>query len=159
LNFPVESISSLLPLRGFSGMNDSSMPVLQKAFQIKPDLVSKAVGQAMAGSSASPLTPGFSLSSLHALNPLSGAKTHSDSQLRKVSHDFESIFLQMMFKEMRHSVEKTNLFGNSQASEFFENMQDEELSKQLASAGGIGIGDQIYQKLKQVTEPHIKSYP
>jgi Rod binding domain-containing protein len=38
-------------------------------------------------------------------------------------------------------------------------MQDEELSKQLASAGGIGIGDQIYQKLKQVTEPHIKSYP
>lgn len=159
MNFPVESISSFLPLRGLSGANDPSMPALQKAFQIKPDLVSKAVGQTMAGSSSSPLTSGFALSSIHTLNPLSGVKTHSDSQLHKVSRDFESIFLQMMFKEMRHSVEKSNLFGNSQATEFFESMQDEEVSKQLASAGGIGIGDQIYQKLKQATEPHMKSHP
>ena len=83
---------------------------------------------------------------------------HSESEIKKVSRDFESIFLRMLFKEMRNSIEKTDLLGHSRAMEFFEQMQDEQLSDQLASAGGMGIGNLIYQKLKTAVVPHLKTF-
>ncbi len=92
------------------------------------------------------------------LNPLSGPAQHTDAQLREVSKNFESIFMRMLFKEMRNTVEKSNALGNSRSMEFFENMRDEQLSDSLASAGGIGIGKMIYQKLKETTLPHQKMF-
>lgn len=155
MNLSVQSVSSFMPLPNFNGSEGASISVLQKAFALQPDLASQAAGQTMTGSANSTLMP---LSSVRALNPLSGTKNHSDAELKQVSQKFESIFVQMMLKEMRNSVQKSNLMGNSQASEFFESMHDEQLSKQLASSGGIGIGDLIYKKLQQVTMAHQKTF-
>jgi Rod binding domain-containing protein len=94
------------------------------------------------------------LNSLHPVFDLTATHTHSDAQIRKISKDFEAIFLQMMLKEMHNSVQKSGLMGNSQATEFFESMQDEQISRQLASAGGIGIGDMVYHQLEKATGPH-----
>jgi Rod binding domain-containing protein len=66
--------------------------------------------------------------------------------------------MQMLFKEMRNSVEKSNLLGNSQGMEFFESMYDSGLTQQLASAGGLGIGHMVYEKLKGATLPHQKTF-
>ncbi len=158
MNLPIQSVSSFMPTQNLPDFDGVSMPALRNAFVLKPGLVSQAANQAVNGSSISTPSSSGSFSPVQNLNPLSGPKVHTDAQLKKVSQNFESIFIQMMFKEMRHSIQKSNLFGNSQAAEFFESMQDEQLSKQLASSGGIGIGNVIYQKLKQVTEPHIKRF-
>lgn len=135
---------------------DASMPLLQNAMDIQPGIASKALGQAVG--SVSITSPTIPLNTARAMNSLSGAKTHTDAELKQVAQNFESIFIQMMFKEMRNSVEKSNLFGNSQATQFFESMRDEEMSKQLAASGGIGLGNMVYQSLKRATESHLKTF-
>lgn len=124
---------------------------LEKAFALKSALASQAADQVVLGPSGmSHLTKG--------LNPLSGLPSHSDAEIKEVSKNFESIFMQMIFKEMRNSVQKSDLFGNSQGMEFFQSMYDSQLTQQLASAGGIGIGNMVYEKLKQATLPHHKTF-
>jgi len=135
----------------------ASLPSIQSALEIQPGIASQALGQAVGASSAAS-SPMMSLNAARVLNSLNGAKTHSEAELKQVAQNFESIFIQMMFKEMRNSVEKSNLFGNSQATEFFESMKDEEMSKQLAASGGIGLGNMVYQRLKQATESHLKTF-
>jgi Rod binding domain-containing protein len=100
---------------------------------------------------------GMSLSSAHPMNPLTGTPTYSPAELKKVSQNFESIFMRMMFKEMRDSVQKSDLFGDSRTMGFFQSMSDDQLSDTLSAAGGIGLGKMIYQQLQQVTGPHQKT--
>ena len=96
-----------------------------------------------------PLRPVFDLSATH---------THSDAQIKQAAKDFETIFLQMMLKEMRNTIHKSGLMGNSQATDMFQSMQDEQISRQLASAGGIGIGSMVYGQLQKAVAPHQKSF-
>jgi flagellar protein FlgJ len=155
VNLPAQAVS-FLPL----GLLDSSkgLPIsaMQKSFSLQPGPTSKIADQVVLGQSGlSHLTKGLSSASL---NPLHGLPAHSDAEIQQVSKNFESIFLQMVFKEMRDSVQKSNLFGNTQGMEFFESMYDEKLTQQLASAGGFGLGQMVYQKLKAVTVPHQKTF-
>jgi flagellar protein FlgJ len=155
MGVPLQSISLMpLPL----SMDAKGFPVqaLQQALSLQPSLGSAAAGQAMGLPSSGPSLPLDLKPS--ALNPLKGPALHSDGELKKVSKNFESIFMRMLFKEMRNSVQKSDVFGSSRAMEFFENMQDEQLSESLASAGGLGIGNMIYQKLKASTVPHLKTF-
>jgi hypothetical protein len=136
---------------------DAAIPILQNAMEIQPGVASKALGHAV-GDASTASAPMMPLNAPRAMNSLDGTKTHTDIELKQVAQNFESIFIQMMFKEMRNSVEKSNLFGNSQATQFFESMKDEEMSKQLAASGGIGLGNMVYQSLKQATESHLKTF-
>ena len=69
--------------------------------------------------------------------------------LVKVSRDFESIFLDYMLKTMRQTIPKSDLFGDSQADQIFSSMRDEELSKRMAQAGGIGLANIMINQLKR----------
>ena len=71
------------------------------------------------------------------------------AKLTKVSKDFESIFLAYMLKTMRQSVPKEGLMEESQGEEIFSGMRDEELSKGMANAGGIGLSKLLVDQLKQ----------
>ena len=71
------------------------------------------------------------------------------ARLQKVSKDFESIFLAYMLKTMRQSVDKGGLVEESQGEEIFGEMRDEELSKGMANAGGIGLSRLLVEQLKQ----------
>lgn len=98
------------------------------------------------------LNPGpQSLSAANHLNPLVGTPTYSTAELKKVSENFESIFMRMMFKEMRDSVQKSDLFGDNKTMGLFQSMYDDQLSTSLSDAGGIGIGKMIYQQLEKAT--------
>jgi hypothetical protein len=153
---PISQIPSL-SMQANSSV-DAAMPILQNAMEIKPGTASKTQGQAVVGDATTVSSPMMPLNAPRVLNSLDGTKTHTDAELKQVAQNFESIFIQMMFKEMRNSVEKSNLFGNSQASQFFESMKDEEMSKQLATSGGIGLGNMVYQSLKKATESHLKTF-
>jgi flagellar protein FlgJ len=70
--------------------------------------------------------------------------------MKKVSKQFESIFLRMLLKEMRSTVEKDPLSGNDRAMEMFQSMQDDQFADTM-SEKGIGIGDMVYRQMMSDT--------
>lgn len=81
---------------------------------------------------------------------------NDDAALKKVCEDFESIFVNMMFKSMRQASaaeEDDGLVEKSFGRGIFEEMRDEELSKKVAEGGGMGIANVMYRQLKKYNNP------
>lgn len=72
-----------------------------------------------------------------------------DAELRKACADFEALFVQKMFEEMKKSVPKSGLMGNSREEDIYFGMYIEEISKEIAHGKGIGIGEEFYNDLSQ----------
>jgi len=70
-----------------------------------------------------------------------------DKQLKEACKGFESMFLSLMYKEMRNTVPKDPLFGESNAMSIFKDFQDTEMMKNVAESGGIGLADMLYKQL------------
>ncbi len=68
-----------------------------------------------------------------------GKETQAD--LRKAVADFEALFINQMLKTMRETVKKGDLFHGGSGEEIYTSLLDAELSKAMAQAGGIGLGD------------------
>ena len=69
--------------------------------------------------------------------------------LKKVAQQFESMFVQMMLKNMRQAnavFEKDSLM-NSEETKFYRDMYDDQLSLTLSHGRGIGIADAMYKQL------------
>lgn len=82
-----------------------------------------------------------------ASRPTSPTEKKDDKKLKEICQEFESIFLYYLLKEMRNTVPKTGLLDGGRAEEFFQEMLDEELSKHLSRANGIGIAQMLYKQL------------
>lgn len=80
-------------------------------------------------------------------NRLGDNKTDAES-LRESCEGFEAIFIQKMWEQMRQNVPK-NGYLQSKDEEMYQSMFDVELSKKMASAGGIGLADMLYEQLSQ----------
>lgn len=80
--------------------------------------------------------------------------SNDDAGLKKVCEDFESIFVNMMMKSMRQAneIEGSDLTEKSKGREIFEGMLDDELSKKVASGGGMGLAKVMYNQLKKYQE-------
>ena len=71
-----------------------------------------------------------------------------DRELRKACEDFESYFMQMMFREMRKtSFDEDGFLPKSSAEKIFTDMMDEEASKSAARTGGFGLADMMYRQM------------
>jgi len=68
--------------------------------------------------------------------------------LREAAQEFESLFIAQVMKTMRGTVAQSGLMGSDSGQGIFREMLDQELSRQIAFAGGFGIGDMLYQQLK-----------
>jgi flagellar protein FlgJ len=74
--------------------------------------------------------------------------------VREKCQEFETIFIKMMFEEMRKSL-KPPASGSKaldQGKDIFNEMLYEQYAKSLSREGGIGLGDMIY---KQLSTPKI----
>ena len=71
-----------------------------------------------------------------------------EKKLRDACEGFESVFLQKMWEQMRKNVKKEG-YLHSKDEESYQSMFDTELSKKMASAGGIGLADMMYEQLSQ----------
>ncbi|MCL2603169.1 MAG: rod-binding protein [Defluviitaleaceae bacterium] len=70
------------------------------------------------------------------------------AEIRHAAEMFESYFLQIMFREMRRTTLNENSFiPKSHAEKIFTEMMDEQVSKDAAAAGGIGLADMIYKQM------------
>jgi flagellar protein FlgJ len=74
-----------------------------------------------------------------------------DKELKKVCRDFEGILLQMMYKEMRATVPKSELVQEDYGKKVYESMMDEKIVDAAVNSGGIGLGDALYKLLKART--------
>ncbi|MCR5559116.1 MAG: rod-binding protein [Schwartzia sp.] len=70
-------------------------------------------------------------------------------RLRDACEGFEAMFLSLMYKEMRKTVPKNELFGDDNAEEIWHSMLDTALMENAAKAGGVGLADMMYQQLSQ----------
>jgi Rod binding domain-containing protein len=64
--------------------------------------------------------------------------------LRETAQQFEAMFLQMMMKSMRDSIEKSEL-THSEHAEMFEGMFDREVSMAMARRNSLGVADMLVQ--------------
>jgi Rod binding domain-containing protein len=70
------------------------------------------------------------------------------SKLFEQCQEFESIFVKMMLKEMRKSVDKSDsLLSGGWAEDIYSDMLDDEYSKSMAKNAGFGLADQLYKQL------------
>ena len=76
------------------------------------------------------------------------AKDDPEVALRQVAEQFEAIFMQMMLKSMRDANFGDPLFDSNQ-SEFYQGMHDQQLSLHMSQTGGMGLADMLVQQLSQ----------
>lgn len=79
--------------------------------------------------------------------PSRDAQAVKDMELKKAVADFESLLISQMLKAMRETVDKDSLFGGGRAEEIYTSMLDDELSRNIASSGGIGLSDILLSQL------------
>lgn len=73
-------------------------------------------------------------------------KANDPSALREAARQFESLFTAMMLKSMRAAKLGEGL-GESQESDFYQDMYDQQLAVQMSQGKGLGLADMLVQQL------------
>ena len=81
----------------------------------------------------------------HVVN--SASATKQEQELKEACKGFEGMFLGLMYKQMRATVPKNELFGESNGQKIFQDMYDQKLMDNIADGGGIGLADMLYKQL------------
>jgi len=76
--------------------------------------------------------------------PLSDAKR---KELKKISQDFESLFVGMMLKSMRATVQEDTVTGGGRAEQTYRELLDQEYAKAASKRGGRGIASMVEKEL------------
>jgi Rod binding domain-containing protein len=69
-------------------------------------------------------------------------------KLKEACRDFEAVFINKLWKQMRASVPKDG-YLHSKEEDMYVSMFDWEMSRKMSSAGGIGLGDMLFEQLSQ----------
>jgi Rod binding domain-containing protein len=74
------------------------------------------------------------------------AKAGDARSIERVAEEFESLFVSMVLKEMRQTLEPGTLFG-SDSSDSYGGLFDMYLSSHVVRAGGLGVGKMVREYL------------
>lgn len=72
-----------------------------------------------------------------------------EKKLKEACADLEAVFLNMMFKQMRNTVQKSGLMDGGTAEEMYEDMLFDNYAKEVSKGRGTGLGDMLYQQLSK----------
>ncbi|HYE83666.1 MAG TPA: rod-binding protein [Clostridia bacterium] len=72
-----------------------------------------------------------------------------EKKLKKACSDLEAVFVNMMFKQMRSTVQKSDLLGGGYAEEMFEDMLFDKYAEEVSRNKGMGLGDILYRQLSK----------
>ena len=93
--------------------------------------------------------PASSYLDFNALAQLKGEAAHDPAKaVRKTAEQFESYFLQQMMKEMRATIEKSDMV-ESNAMDTYQDMMDKEVAQQMVRRGGIGLANMLEKQMVQ----------
>ena len=71
-----------------------------------------------------------------------------EKQLKSVCTQFESLFIEMLMRQMRDSVPKSGFLDGGNAEQLFKGMQDEQLAQEISRRGAFKVGDILFQQMK-----------
>ncbi len=69
-------------------------------------------------------------------------------RLQEASYDLEAIFVNMLLKEMRKSIDKTEMFHGGYAEDMWDDMLYDEYAKNIAKSNKFGIASMIYNQME-----------
>ena len=75
------------------------------------------------------------------------------ASLKKSCQDFEAVFIQSMFKAMRKTVPESGLFKDTNATEIYRDMLDQEVASSIARRQSLGLADQMYRQMEKKLPP------
>lgn len=70
-----------------------------------------------------------------------------EAKVREACRGFETMFLSMMYRQMRATVPDNTLFGKSNSQKIWQSMLDDSMMEEVSKAGGVGLADMIYKQL------------
>ncbi len=76
-------------------------------------------------------------------------KGQDPEQLKAAAQQFEAIFIQQMFKEMRRTIPDDGLIPRGNADDIYTQLQDLEAAKITAQQGGIGLAELMMRQLSK----------
>jgi flagellar protein FlgJ len=95
--------------------------------------------------------------SIHSLNgarpamnnqALGKQKARNDQgKLEKACDDFEALFVKYMMQQMRKTIPKDGLIGQSQAENIYTGMLDDEVAKSVSHGRGLGLAKAMYEQM------------
>mgnify|MGYP001217542401 FL=1 len=74
---------------------------------------------------------------------------NDDKALKEACQQFETLFLQMLYRQMKATVPKSDLFPENLSKDIFESMLDEALMEEASKGNGIGLADMMYKQLSR----------
>lgn len=84
-------------------------------------------------------------------NQSSASKVADEKKLKKLTADFESVFLYYVLKTMRDTVPKSGFIDGKNGEEIYRSMMDQEVAKSMADKRESGISDMLFKQLTQKT--------
>lgn len=81
--------------------------------------------------------------------PASRRDKTDPQRLKETAQQFEAIFIQQMFKEMRRNIPNEGLIPRGNADDIYAQLLDFEAAKITAQQGGIGLTKLIMQQLSK----------
>lgn len=75
------------------------------------------------------------------------ASENDPAVLREVAGQFEALFIQTLFKNMRSSSLGDPIFGQSDQFEMYQGMLDQQLAVEMSKGHGMGIADMLVRQL------------
>jgi flagellar protein FlgJ len=82
--------------------------------------------------------------------PIKSAGQQDPARLKELTQEFEAIFIQQMYKEMRSTIPDDGLMPRTNAEDTFLQMQDLEVAKATARQGGIGLAEMMMMQLQRI---------
>lgn len=72
-----------------------------------------------------------------------------DKELKKACQEFEGIMLNMLYKQMKATIHKSDLVEKDPGSEIFESLQDDNLMELASETGSFGLAESLYKQLSK----------
>ena len=72
------------------------------------------------------------------------------ARMKELAQEFEAIFIQQMYKEMRNTIPDDGLIPRTNAEDTYIQMQDQEVARATARQGGIGLAEMMMKQLQQI---------
>lgn len=76
----------------------------------------------------------------------------SEKQMKDIAGQFETMMVRHLLKEMRKTVPNNGFIERSHATEMYMNIADDHLAEQLGQNQSLGIGNLIYDQLKEMND-------
>lgn len=78
--------------------------------------------------------------------------TSFERKARETAESFEAVFLSQILKSMSIGLKSDGPFGGGHSEEIFQDVMNEEIAKQIARNGGVGLSDAVYREILKTQE-------